>query len=421
MTVLAHFNEDVTDCDIPQSPSYTWQHPTSTSLTSHSKLDSIHSSSDRTRNECMVTLESSDTLQVCRLLCPTLLDEDTLMKLEYYWGCRYGTLDPPIEANALTLSMDFYSSYKSDLWALFPLDIKLLMILMNTDFKVEAPVETAYESMDLFEYVFVPLPGLDRPITRLAPLQEHHFPYTTMPILRLRVQPHYVVFDIARKLRRREETYGPLSSYEAYQAFCKKYRLSDLYTRGGGGYKMWMDQWVPPKFIAKFIPNVYRILGKKEDGPWAFRWCGTSNSAPGDVVGLGPSDSITHIPENEDGEEVDSDEEEDFPTDERDSVFESRMRYWIINLQSGLTPPRPRPVPHDAAHKEEPDSMLLDGGSDGDQGSPTMVGSFVADDSKMDLVEEAPGGRWLKRMRGESVRTKAISDMSLDSSVFAHA
>ncbi|KAG6907153.1 hypothetical protein DXG01_010330 [Tephrocybe rancida] len=298
--------------------------------------------------------------------------------------------------------------------------VDLLKLLINTDFTVENPIETAYKGMDLFEYVLVPLPGMDCPITRLAPPQEHIYPYTTMPILRLCVQPHYVVFNTVTKLRKYEEICEPLSSHECYEPFYDKYRLADMYTRGL--FKMWMTRKVPPKIL--------RDSGADFDLSGAsVVELGTKRSAqardPADIwdddeVGLGPSDSITHIPENEYGEDTDNDDDDDeFSIDETDSVFESRMRYWVANLQQGLTPPGPQLVPNDAPHKEELDSMLLDGGLDSDRRSPTMVGSFVADGSKMDLVEKAPGGRWLKRMHGESVRTKAISNMSLDSSAFA--
>ncbi|KAG6906241.1 hypothetical protein DXG01_014981 [Tephrocybe rancida] len=332
----------------------------------------------------------------------------------------------------MTLSIDLCRSFESDLWALFPLDVDLLMHLLNTDFTVENPIETAYKGMDLFEYVLVPLPGMDCPITRLAPPQEHLYPYTTMPILRLRVQPHYVVFNTVAKLRKYEETREPLSSHECYEPFYDEYRLADMYTRGL--FKMWMTRKVPPKFLRDSGADLdlsgagvvelgaKRSAQAKRPGAFVFLPEDPADIWDDDEVGLGPADSITHIPENEYGEDTDDDDDDDeFSIDETDSVFESRMRYWVANLLPGLTPPGPQLVPNDAAHKEELDSILLDGGLDTDQGSPTMVGSFVADDSKMDLVEKAPGGRRLKRMHGESVRTKAISDMSLDSSAFALA
>ncbi|KAG6806168.1 hypothetical protein H0H92_012433, partial [Tricholoma furcatifolium] len=58
--------------------------------------------------------------------------------------------------------------------------------------------------MATFEYCLVPLPGIQEVISCIneqdSSRTHHLFPYTTLPTIRLQIQPHYAALDFAAKL-----------------------------------------------------------------------------------------------------------------------------------------------------------------------------------------------------------------------------
>ncbi|KAG6848481.1 hypothetical protein H0H93_016645, partial [Arthromyces matolae] len=143
--------------------------------------------------------------------------------------------------------------FDEDLWALLPLDCSLLESIFDDDYTIDKPIETAYDGQSVFKYVFVPLPGFDTSfiIRRLdaagTSFEEHHFPYTSMPILHLQVQPQYAVFDLYRKIIKHEgNVTTSIRKEEGYRPYFLQYYEADSVCRGM--YDMWITWNVPPTF-----------------------------------------------------------------------------------------------------------------------------------------------------------------------------
>ncbi|KAG6824707.1 hypothetical protein H0H93_001630, partial [Arthromyces matolae] len=83
--------------------------------------------------------------------------------------------------------------------------------MMTYGYDCESPIETVYKDRDMYEYRLVPLPGAPRTAmtrTENSPSfrrKRHAFPYTTLPILRLPIHPHYAAIDFAYKFSKHEE------------------------------------------------------------------------------------------------------------------------------------------------------------------------------------------------------------------------
>ncbi|KAG6882354.1 hypothetical protein C0992_011977, partial [Termitomyces sp. T32_za158] len=196
---------------------------------------------------------------------------------------------------------------------------------------------TVYEDQNTFEYVFVPLPGMEGSIIRLDKADdlphEYLFPYTTLPVLCLHVQPHYVMVDLYQKITKHESFILNIRKHEGYRLYASKYISADVSCRCA--YHVWRTWDVPPDFIPNPSSNhgggaQTRSSEKQlKLHPGAFAW-GI------DEVGLRPTDSITYINDHEDGEDS-SDEEKECVVDEAD--FQARMRRWVADIQPGLMPP----------------------------------------------------------------------------------
>ncbi|KAG5350076.1 hypothetical protein C0989_000324 [Termitomyces sp. Mn162] len=227
--------------------------------------------------------------------------------------------------------------FESGLWGLLPIDVPLLKFITNTDFTLKEPIETAYEGKDIFDYVFVPLPGMKSTISRLGGdnvPHEHVSPYTTLPVLHLHVQPHYVLIDLCQKIMKHEHFVRDIEEDKGYEPYFQKYNRADLTCRGT--YRMWKKWTVPSDFIgnpaadrrdeAQTLSGGSSQLTVPRLRPGAYAW-------DVDEIGLRPTDSVTHIPDREDGEDSSDDEH---VVDEADSVFQARMQRWIADLQPGL-------------------------------------------------------------------------------------
>ncbi|KAG5727345.1 hypothetical protein E4T56_gene12117 [Termitomyces sp. T112] len=233
--------------------------------------------------------------------------------------------------------------FELGLWALLPIDVSLLEFIANTDFTIEEPIETAYSGKNSCDYVFVPLPGMESIINRLdgnVP-REHIVPYTTLPVLRLHVQPHYVLVDLYQKIKKYEHIVRRIEEDNGYEPYFHKYNRADLTCRGT--YRMWKRWTVPSHFLGNPAAEA-QILS-----------CGSSQFTvpklrPGtyawdiDEVGLRLTDSVTYIPDREDGEDSSDDDGDEYVVDEADSAFQARMRRWIADLQPGLMTPDLEPM-----------------------------------------------------------------------------
>ncbi|KAG5350077.1 hypothetical protein C0989_000325 [Termitomyces sp. Mn162] len=301
--------------------------------------------------------------------------------------------------------------FESGLWALLPIDVPQIEYITNTDFTIKNPIETAYVGKDGFDYVFVPLPGMENTINRFEGdnlSQEHVFPYTTLPVLRLHVQPHYVLIDLYQEIRKHEHVVRNLEKDEGYQPYFKKYRRADRTCRGT--YRMW-KRWTVPSY---FIENPTTDQGDEAQ----ILSCGSSQLTvpklrPGthawdiDEVGLRPTDSVTHIPDREDGEASSDDDGDEYVVDEADSAFQARMRRWVADLQPGLMTPDLEPMQAEVIEvtklektEEKPDI---------DTGSPTMVGSVLLNDNKLGRNEENSSLEMYAPHRTQSIPDKLLS------------
>ncbi|KAG6882364.1 hypothetical protein C0993_010903, partial [Termitomyces sp. T159_Od127] len=275
------------------------------------------------RTKCIVSLETG-SVDACDLLRPWTLEEDTLMRLEYMWGFKYRTLKSSLETSTINLSPELRRTFESDLWALLPLDVTLLETIINTDFTVDKPIETVYQGMNVFDYAFVPLPGLTGVITRLvekdslpdALPQEHTFPYTTLPVLHLQVQPHYVVFDWCRKILKHELIVIDIREETIYEPSYMKYILAHVTCRNL--FDWWMTPSIPQGFINDLGDDAEGLHGQV-----TLRKRYPDNFV--DKIALRPTDSVTHVPDGEDGEDSGNDDVDEFIVEESDSAFQVRM------------------------------------------------------------------------------------------------
>ncbi|KAG6899049.1 hypothetical protein C0995_007336, partial [Termitomyces sp. Mi166 len=275
---------------------------------------------DDMRKECIISLESG-AVEACNLLRPWTLKEDTLMKIEYAWGLKYRTLDSSLEVNTIYLTPELRSLFESGFLALLPLDVPLLDMIADTDFAVEKPIETAYQGMNGFDYVLVPLPGMTRTITRLVKQgsssdvlpQEHSFPYTTLPVLHLQVQPHYVAFDLFRKIMKHEVLVNDIRLEKGYEPYFGKYPKAHRCC--SCMYHVWLTSDVPRSFLDNSEADTDGQTKLRKKGPEIFV----------DEVGLRPMDSVTFVSDYGDGEDSSDDDGDEFVVDETDSAFELRM------------------------------------------------------------------------------------------------
>ncbi|KAG6886968.1 hypothetical protein C0995_002703 [Termitomyces sp. Mi166 len=154
--------------------------------------------------------------------------------------------------------------------------------------------------------------------------QEHSLPYTTLPVLHLHVQPHYVVVDLYQKIMKHELFIDDIREDEGYKQYLSKYSDADVSCLCA--YRMWKTWGVPSDFIRNPGADYGGETQTNSSGgerlklrPGAFAW-GV------DEVGLRPTDSVTYIPDCEDGEDSSDDDTDEYVVDETDSAFQARMR-----------------------------------------------------------------------------------------------
>ncbi|KAG6848110.1 hypothetical protein H0H93_003303 [Arthromyces matolae] len=251
--------------------------------------------------------------------------------------------------------------------------------MINNDYTTDEPIETAYDGQTVFDYVFVPLPGLDTSliIERLdatsTTLEEHHFPYTSMPILRLQVQPQYVVFDLYRKILKHEgNVTTSIRKEEGYRPYFLQYSEADSLCRGI--YGMWITWNVPPTFT-----EAGHFTDEGMESPPQLRL--GAHCWPVDEVGLRPTDSATYIPG---AANDDDDDDDDLVADETDSVFKARLTHWVTTLPPALAPDSQLTPLADTF------GFMDDELSQSDAESPTMVGSVSSDISMKATPKNRP-------------------------------
>ncbi|KAG6825984.1 hypothetical protein H0H93_016916, partial [Arthromyces matolae] len=197
---------------------------------------------------------------------------------------------------------------------------------------------TAYIGVgaDTFEYRLVPLPGISRStifrVDDSAPSgsQSHHFPYTTMPILRLPIRPHFAIMDFAHKYIKCNQY--TIRSSEEFQPYFKSFYLETTHCLCI--HRSWSTPRVPLEFLrALGDADARQISGEtpksyRREGAFSFLRDDPASIWDGDDVQLGPLDSVTNLSSNGDGDSS-SDEEESDDEQETRSVFDARMRRWI--------------------------------------------------------------------------------------------
>ncbi|KAG6807886.1 hypothetical protein H0H92_006112 [Tricholoma furcatifolium] len=143
-------------------------------------------------------------------------------------------------------------------WALAPLDIGILERLLEEDFTKENPLQDIYDDPNTpkqFRYAFVAFPPIEgryigrcneanllQPPTKANPVTLHYYPFSTLPIITSHVRPHYVIYDLGKKL--------------AKHAFGKD-EFEHMLGRENGStisfaclriYRQWMDTKLPETF-----------------------------------------------------------------------------------------------------------------------------------------------------------------------------
>ncbi|KAG6859208.1 hypothetical protein C0993_004283, partial [Termitomyces sp. T159_Od127] len=158
-------------------------------------------------------------------------------------------------------------------------------------------------------------------------------------------------------------------------------------------YDWWMTSAIPPSFIEDSGDDIHGRVALRKRYPDNFV----------DKVALRPTDSVTHVPDGEDGEDSGNDDADEFIVDESDSAFQVRMTRWVADLEPGLP---------EALNLDVIDLIQTEATQDGSDGSPTMVGSILLPvDTKLDCTDKSQThDRDLTRW------TKSISHMSLGSS-----
>ncbi|KAG6810399.1 hypothetical protein H0H93_015003 [Arthromyces matolae] len=305
------------------------------------------------------------------------------------------------------------------------MDVTILNVLGRTSFPSKnKSIETAYNGAETFEYRLVPLPGMSRnPIFRAddsAPSrsESHHFPYTTMPVLRLPIQPHFAVMDFAHKSLKHEEHHIRTSAeFEPYFEDFYRQRSHCLCNN-----QLWTTIKVPLEFLRALgdadarqasgeTPNAYR-----RPGAFSFLRDDPASIWDKDDVRLRPFDSVTNVSRQGD-DDTSSDEEESDDEEETRSVFDARMKRWVDEVE-----PAQSDEDVSLAHGDEviskpavPDLMTSDNESDeSDGGSPSIIATVK------DAVEAFPVPNdpvILSKIRTRRIST--VSDMSVDSSSFA--
>ncbi|KAG6809713.1 hypothetical protein H0H92_015034 [Tricholoma furcatifolium] len=339
--------------------------------------------------------------------------------LEYSWGYMYGTLNPDTPANTIYLTQKLRRSFEDGLWALLPVDGILLKTFTSAEFNVEKPVETMYDHEDTFEYCLVPLPGMYGAITRVneqgSSRTSHDFPYTTLPTIRLQLQPHYAALDFAKKMTA-HNIFGPHRFCGGHESYFRKYGLACWYS--SCLQMIWLRLLVPLEFIrgsrddpsngASIYTRPGAIVFLPEDPTTIWN---------DDQVGLGPSDSVTDDEES-DGSSDDEDEDKD-EYQESDSMFHSRMTHWAEAIEPSETMTTHSEARSDYEAAVMPDLVpSSDNDSDdiGEESSPVIVPvdftkNLTTKEADLDFVRAT---RTPHRMR-------TLSAMSVDPPIFAHS
>ncbi|KAG6849379.1 hypothetical protein H0H93_008933 [Arthromyces matolae] len=350
-----------------------------------------------------------------------------MSKLEYEWGCQYGAFNYDVETNRIYLTPELRRLFESDFWAFLPLDISLLKELGRTSYALDnTSIETAYTGFETFEYRLVPLPGMTRdPIFRAdesSPhhFQSHHFPYITMPILRLPIRPHFAIMDFAHKYTKYEEEVIRTSA--EFQPYFKNFYRET--TRCLSIHELWTTSEVPPEFVRALgdtdarqasgeTPNAYR-----RPGAFSFLRDDPASIWDKDDVRLRPLDSVTNVSSHV-NDDSSSDEEESDDEEETRSMFDTRMKRWIGEVGLPQSDEEVSFTPGDEviANSAIPDLMPSDDDSDeSDGGSPSIiamvkhvVGPFPVPNNLMILPVS----------KARTRRISTVSAMSVDSSSFA--
>ncbi|KAG6809714.1 hypothetical protein H0H92_015035 [Tricholoma furcatifolium] len=157
---------------------------------------------------CLITLLNGACCgaQQCHILPLELAKNDeTMSKLEYSWGIKHRGLNVHSRYNHLLRH-----------WALAPLDTEILDRFVQGDFTAENSLQDIYDdphAPKLFRYAFVAFPPIEgryigrcnevnllQPPTKANPVTLHYYPFSTLPVITSHVRPHYVVYDLGKKL-----------------------------------------------------------------------------------------------------------------------------------------------------------------------------------------------------------------------------
>ncbi|KAG6818598.1 hypothetical protein H0H93_003645 [Arthromyces matolae] len=238
---------------------------------------------------CVITLMSGSSVavQCCHIIAHSVTTNDNVIsKLEFSWGKAYMTLNLNSSYNILTREYNYLSfvfsvskhvlklgfsvvsslhwAFDQGHWALLPLDANFIHRMVGT-FTIDEPLETIYEGHEdhVFSYMFLTFQSMDRSVTRCnerdltsAPSCDnssaiHYYPHHTVPILKLHVQPHHVIYDFGKKMAQHgcdasalRDRYGDDSRYDHITTIqCLKL------------FDQWMKVDLPPDFKGNVPDN----------------------------------------------------------------------------------------------------------------------------------------------------------------------
>ncbi|KAJ3483273.1 hypothetical protein NLJ89_g12076 [Agrocybe chaxingu] len=166
---------------------------------------------------CAVTLQSEPGAgtEMCHIVAR---NKNTgpfrLSHFEFLWGIEYKEFCVDTSRN-VCVSANLHRAFDEDSWALLPYDIGILSTMrLHYDSRTQNDPETStlYGKRKAFRYVLLPLssPRFHMPILRLRPpfvvpqtaADMHIFPYDTLPVLILHIEPHFVIWNLGEIFKR---------------------------------------------------------------------------------------------------------------------------------------------------------------------------------------------------------------------------
>ncbi|THH15648.1 hypothetical protein EW146_g4861 [Bondarzewia mesenterica] len=233
---------------------------------------------DPNRGLCFVTLHNNDDAVLRRtyLIPQSDRSEHTkLTSLEWAWGMPYFSLNVDEPANMIRLKLDLHLLFDRGQFIFLP-SINFIELFYerkrlrrknpNTQL---SPITDQYNGQTIFEYRLVPLGSMSA-ISRaprdlnasttisVVDLDDevlHHYPFSTLPVLRSHVLPHFVLYSSGRELVKRgklemSDEAAAISAWNAGGFAGTEYQVAHALDWVRDTYLSWIGCVVPPEFTA---------------------------------------------------------------------------------------------------------------------------------------------------------------------------